>query len=479
MKRISNNYGKLLLLFIKGECREIVDTWLKEQEYYMSDDGKLFAAIVKDAADDTFSVALHGRDESGIFQMFTFALDLPTIGKARNRAVAMMEEHKDDKIPAKTQTNGIELFSKVLNPKQVSPLFQMLQSDEFYSPAKAVIREFAKYFIDCDNNFVDQFQSLNGFDSRVWEFFLLCFLREEGFTINKDYAVPDFFVEKFEEKVAIEAVIVNRIDKHYKNTIPDANIDEMFAKLDNDIPLKFGSSLFSKLKHTYENKKYWEIDHVKGCPFLIAIEDFHEDMSMCWSFPGIISILYGIEQNVQEIDGEIVLTTSNGKMFIKANGIDIVPLFQDQNFENISAVLFSATGTLSKFNRMGKQAGLGSPNIHLLNTTCCYNHDTNALFPNFEARIVDEDCNERWGDGVAIFHNPLAKLPLDPSLFPNVAHHFYESGQLHSSIPEHHVMSSFTWNLKGNDLSFKSFVMKMKGRFDKVTSQWNMTDKHE
>ena len=96
------------------------------------------------------------------------------------------------------------------------------------------------------------------------------------------------------------------------------------------------------------------------------------------------------------------------------------------------------------------------------------------MFPDFEARFVNEDSHERWGDGVAIFHNPLAKIPLKPDIFPNVAHHFYMEGQLHSSIPNHHIMSSFTWNIKGGPSKFDSFVMKMKGRFDEATNQWNM-----
>ena len=109
-----------------------------------------------------------------------------------------------------------------------------------------------------------------------------------------------------------------------------------YTKLDNEIPLMFGSSLFSKVNHECNKKKYWELDHVKGIPLLFAIEDFHEDASMMWTFNGVISILYGIDQNIMNDEsGRIVLNTTNGKIFVKdgKNGkVEIAPLFFNNSY---------------------------------------------------------------------------------------------------------------------------------------------------
>lgn len=51
----------------------------------------------------------------------------------------------------------------------------------------------------------------------------------------------------------------------------------------------FGSAIYDKVK-----KKYWEKKHVQNKPFLIAIADFHDTMSMTWSFNSLVEYLYGI-----------------------------------------------------------------------------------------------------------------------------------------------------------------------------------------
>ncbi len=58
--------------------------------------------------------------------------------------------------------------------------------------------------------------------------------------------------------------------------------------MQNVYPIKFGSPLFSKMK-----KKYWEQEHVKGQPFILAIEDFHQPGSMVWTASALEVYLYG------------------------------------------------------------------------------------------------------------------------------------------------------------------------------------------
>ena len=46
-----------------------------------------------------------------------------------------------------------------------------------------------------------------------------------------------------------------------------------------------------------------------------------------------------------------------------------------------------------------------------------------------------------------MFHNPHALRPVDPGMFPGIAHHFFDKGQVKSLLPEFHPYSSFTWNM--------------------------------
>lgn len=41
-----------------------------------------------------------------------------------------------------------------------------------------------------------------------------------------------------------------------------------------------------------------------------------------------------------------------------------------------------------------------------------------------------------------MFHNPNATHPVDPRLFPSIAHHFFEDGMVRSIIPDFHPMMS-------------------------------------
>lgn len=477
MKQINKNRADLLLLFSKGPARSLQDYTYPSVEYYTSDDDVLLGVILYDRIDDCYAYVLNDRNSLMQYECVYSDYDFQTIEEARANLKKYMDVYVRDTDSLLRQGVAVDFFTQITNDKELNPNFKLLCDSDSYSSAKETIQEISRYYVDKDGNFVEQLQTKNGFDARIWELYLLCYLREEGFVVDQDHDVPDFFVDKLGQKVAIEAVTCNRRELTYGNPMPDYTLDEMFTKLDNEIPLMFGSSLFTKVQHECNKKKYWELDHVKDIPLLFAIEDFHEDASMMWTFNGVISILYGIDQNIMNDEsGRVVLNTINGKIFVKdgKNGkVEITPLFFSKEFVNVSAVLFSTTGTLSKFNRMGRQAGFGKKNSTMLQTKCTYNHNTNAILPNFSARVIDESCKETWGDGVAIFHNPFAKNPLDPSLFPTASHHFYKDGQLYSDVPKDHTISSFTWNIAGvHDIP--AFTLRSKNKFDEVTKQWNM-----
>ena len=114
---------------------------------------------------------------------------------------------------------------------------------------------------------------------------------------------------------------------------------------------------------------------------------------------------------------------------------------------HVSAILYSNTGTISKFNRMGKQAGFGSPKSQLFRMGFRHDHEENVAKSLPFSYIVDEKKQESWTEGVVIFHNHNAVLPLDPELFPSVAHHFFEDGRIISIFPEFFPYSSVTQNI--------------------------------
>ena len=302
------------------------------------------------------------------------------------------------------------------------------------------------HHVDIDGNFIEQFQS-TGFDARLWELYLNSYFTEEGVFINKDHDRPDFLVKKYGKSVAIEATIVGR---HKDNPVSFSKIsnrlptnEEIMQRLANEIPIRFGSSLFSKLQ-----KEYWKLEHIRGLPLVFAIADFHDDQSMLWTSTALINYLYGVRHdhhfngNDQLIIDTIPIETHEFKGKKIPSGFFFQP-----NVENVSAVLFSASGTLSKFNRLGRQAGFIPPDVLMYRIGTHYDHNPNASLPKPFRYLVDETCSETWGEGLSMFHNPNAKRPVPVELFPSIAHHRFKNSQIVSCVPEFHSYESLTLHI--------------------------------
>jgi hypothetical protein len=207
------------------------------------------------------------------------------------------------------------------------------------------------------------------------------------------------------------------------------------------LPIKFGSPLFSKLQ-----RKYWEEPHVKGNPLIFAIHDFHKDDSMVWPSTALMTYLYGKRWKA--------LFDNRGRLSTVAEAITshrwkdkTIPsgFFRQPDAENVSAVLFSNSATVSKFNRMGKLAGFGRPDICMLRIGTCYNHDPDATEPlPFSLEVTPGTYTEAWGQGLSMYHNPGAKYPVDPDLFPSIAHHFDDGDVMRSTMPDFHPYASKT-----------------------------------
>lgn len=470
MKVLNENKANLLLMFTRSPFIKCVN---KELEYYTSDDERLIGFVSLDKIDGTFHSMLFDRDSQNKYCLVDLKTDMDSLCNAKSALEGLMNNYKRiDSALNKAPAN--DFFTIVSKPEQVHPYFKLLlEKDGAYVPAKSVIEELSYHFKDRDGNFVDQFQSINGFDARIWELYLWCYLREEDFNFNYDFDAPDFIVNKMGYEVAIEAVHIERKGK-IDGAINIPTYEEIMQKIKSEIPLLYGSPLYSKLKHTYQSLPYWELPQVKGKPLVYAIADFHADMSMTWSFPGITSILYGIDQQpLTKDDGGITLQNESGIKYPKGK-VEITPLFLDKQFKNVSAVMFSSCGTLTKFNRMGVQAGYDNPERIMCQMKICYNDSPNALLPDVFGAVVDENSHETWADGIQIFHNPFAEVPLNPALFPHAGHHFYDGGLLRSDIPHNHIISTMTYNVKNMPFTPPPVCLHSSAAFDELIRKWRM-----
>jgi len=343
----------------------------------------------------------------------------------------------------------VDPFDLVVPEGRLHPAFRLLKESPAYSPARPMIREKVRLFDDVDGNFLEQFQS-SGFDSRIWELYLNTYFHEVGLQVSRDHRRPDFLLKKGDRTVFLEATTanptqVNSVASVGQNDTLPATMGEAIEAMNNQVPIKLGSALFSKL-----SVRYWELPYVHDKPLVLAIEDFHEHFSLYYPSAALMGYLYGLDQDWHHDEQGKLIVVPQARNYHR-HGRKQVPsgFFSLPGAENISAVMFSNSGTLPKFKRMGFLAGYGTSHVRLHRTGLCYDHDSNAAFPlRFEYQVGDPRFPEAWGQGLDIFHNPQASRPLPLGFFPDAADHWLdEDGVIRGIVPPFHPIVSTTITL--------------------------------
>lgn len=321
----------------------------------------------------------------------------------------------------------------VVPPERQHKVFATLIGSRGYSPARALISEMMHYFEDVDGNFIQQFQS-DGFDARIWELYLYALLNELGYGLDRAQAVPDFHCQGLLGDFFIEATTVNPSEAPPE--VDDSNREAYFG---NYVPMKYGSALYSKLR-----RRYWEQPHVAGQPFVLAVQDFHAPHAMVWSNTALVQYLYAIRQiervnaeGQREIVSERIIEYRWGDKPPIPAGFFLLP-----DAENISAVIANPSGTLPKFNRMGFLAGFGDRGIKMIRRGLCYKGS--RVPETFTAEVHAAGYEETWCEGLSVYHNPRARIPLPRETFPCAAHHTSRDGRIISDQPDFHPVGSTT-----------------------------------
>jgi hypothetical protein len=109
---------------------------------------------------------------------------------------------------------------------------------------------------------------------------------------------------------------------------------------------------------------------------------------------------------------------------------------------HVSAVLANPGGTISKFNRIGFLAGFGNRSIKMIRSGFC--HRGELVPQQFSAEVHDPEYCESWCEGLSVYHNPAARIPLPEFAFPGAAHHTARDGRILTSMPPFFPVGSNT-----------------------------------
>lgn len=349
----------------------------------------------------------------------------------------------------------MKLWEPIVAEKQVNPKFKSLRDGPHNHPARLMLDEIVEDFKDPEGNFLEQFQSA-GFDARFFELYLYAYLLRSGFKITRDHSAPDFIVTRNDFNVAIEATTINPSTSgilHAKgNRIHDLSSVKLFEFINNELPIRFGSPLSSKLQ-----KQYWNLPQCHNLPFVVAIEAFFDDESLFMSEAALTQYLFGVVHSAKfSKDGQLEINETPVKSH--EIGSKQIPsgLFFLPGSEYLSAVIFTNSGTHAKFSRMGYQHGLGCEEFDIYRQGYCFNPEPEAMDPSlFLYFLRQPPFVESWGQGLMVIHNPNAIHPIPKDFFVDAAQQ-YKDEVIQTEYPGGwHPIASTTTIIKYADMAQK------------------------
>ena len=412
-----------------------IKNFTEEVKWFSSEDESVLITILYCHIDKDYNAIILKRDHRNIFRCFDAKSSYQDLGELEMILRAEVSKYLATNLDENIGEKPFELFDVKYPKDKLDSAFHLLTLGR-YKGAKKVIEELAYTYIDLDGVYIRDFQT-KGFNARLWELYLYAFLKEQDFTLSTDFSSPDFSVSKGPFNIHIEATTINPPDgEDYKEKSPE----EVSKLLEGAMQYKFIKALNKKLRKKVDGLYYWEKEHVKGNPFIIAIHDHFSPKSMTWSRTALMEGLYGYKPEVK-----------NGKSVLKSvssfNGKSVKNFFGTELSQNVSAVIFSNSATIPKFDRLGRIAGYKDPNVKTMNRVGTkYNPDPNAFEPiPFMDDVDDPKYKETWSNGVTIYHNPQCKYPLKETLFnDDVAEIRFIDGEVCGYIPEGFIFSSVT-----------------------------------
>ncbi len=336
------------------------------------------------------------------------------------------------------------LFEPIVPLEKLHPLFNGLRTSPGCEPARWMLDDVYQSFEDVDGNFLEQFQT-NGFNARYFELYLFAYFSRSGFIVKRPKPNPDFLVSRGGILVAVEATTANPSKEgvlaEAGKKISNLQGIELLEYEQHELPIRFGGPLSSKLE-----RRYWELEHCRGLPFVVAIEAFHDEQSLMMSDGGLIRYLYGTEETVTWAQGgQFRVETKAIKEHTVGDKTIPSGFFSQPEAQHISAVLFTNSGSNAKFSRMGYQHGVGCDVISMTRIGYCFNPRSDVMDPTFFLYNLDgPPLVESWGQGLVVLHNPNALKPLPKDFFLDSLESHFEEGALRSYPSRWHPLSSQT-----------------------------------
>lgn len=429
-------------------------TIFDELAYFSTDDERVLGMLIRDLIDCDFSGVLFARDERLRFRAVDVFASIETRELAHDELARRLAEQGalPDAAFHQGDVDGppVDFFAPIVPEQRKAPNFKTLCEEPRYSPALELLKPLMRWYEDVDGNFVEQFQSA-AFDARTWELYLYATFVELGFSVQRPAEAPDFILSGLEGSFAVEATTCNPA----QGPVDDiAWSDDLRERINQEFTLggiKIERALKRKMRH---KPPYWEREHVRGLPFVLAIQDFRAPGSMRYLTPILTEHVFGVRHRREGNEARGALQIEWLEEHRLGRMREAAGFFRREDTRAVSAIVANPLGTLPKFNRMGMVAGFGSNEVRGVREGIARrDFDLDDPAPReFRQEIHGAGYSESWVEGMVVLHNPNAQIPLPPEFIPGACHEFLEpDGRIMSLLPPFHpyICSSRFW-LEGN-----------------------------
>ncbi|QKJ67329.1 hypothetical protein HQN60_11815 [Deefgea piscis] len=325
-------------------------------------------------------------------------------------------------------TKPLKLFDVLVDDENfLHPNFKYLLESK-NKPLVDVISRWASGFEDRDNKFNYEFQTT--FNSSFWEVYLYQCFKDLNLNVDFSKASPDFTVKtSSNEIINIEAVTAN----HAQDSSPEWENEKL---KENGEFLNFASVRILNAinsKHKKYLSTYSKFEHVVGNPFVVAVAPFEQNMFFIQNNEAINRVLYG--QGIDKDNGftevEVPFALKNEKVALDLG------IFTNDKYKEVSAIIFSTMGTLSKAITQSSLA---------MDIRSSRYHDRKGLIMEIKE---NNKHFETHLDGLQIHHNPYAINKLSKDVFDRyeVTHYYYdiESRFIDNQQKSYTMISRSSW----------------------------------
>ncbi|MGV2981965.1 hypothetical protein ACERNI_17490 [Camelimonas sp. ID_303_24] len=264
---------------------------------WVSNDGNGCGIVTRNAKEDSFGLMLMRRRVDSVWAVTKRVGGFTTIDATRTAVAPDLA----DGLALEPLPPGVVMRAPLfdLAGREPSDVFRVLANDA-HRPAAWALNQLYLALPKPDRNWVSDCQTTN-FHTRIWEAQLLGSFREQGLLVEQPFESPDFRIEnRLGGEAWVEAVTANPPVPYNHVNAPRADVptdrEEIFF---GAAALRFAKTIGNKLARRYD-----QLPHVVGKPFILAVADFQASGSMNWSREGLIGYLHGMGATVAEVDGQ-------------------------------------------------------------------------------------------------------------------------------------------------------------------------------